>query len=1181
MSKSTKRRAIVRAGFCLSLLFITGTAWAQAGGTLTGTVRDQTGAAVAGANLTLTNTATQGHWNTVTTETGSYTIPTLPPGTYDLATADAGFKTSTQRGIVIQVATTTSLDIALELGSVTESIDVRADVRQVESDTSEVGTEVSPGLVEALPLQVSGQVRSPVQFIELTPGFTGNLPNSPTSQLSFKINGGQEGGTDILLDGVSISLTHPNLQMNYGIGVEAVAEFKVLSGDFPAQYGRATGGIVDLVSKSGTNEFHGTAYGILRDKIFDANSWLNNYGVVSNGVWAPIPRGNDSQKDFGAEVAGPIWIPKLYNGKNKTFFMFNTEEYRYKTGGAGVTSVPDASWNQGNFSNLLVPTTSLGITYPAHQLYDWTTCNPGPCQPFAGNIIPTSRIDPVISKAMAYFPAAQNSSVYNNFTTSSLSSTQANMFTAKIDEYITAKQKISGSWSYDDRPVIASSNLGSIFTTENPTQYTYYDRLSYSYIISPTLINQFTGGFDETHRAEVNMIPTLGQDLAAKIGLKGVTNVQLPSFLVSSGVGITTDPDSADSVFIDNSWHWNDAVSWIKGRHSLKFGVDFRALQFDTPQEAYSSGRFLFTPNQTSNLIDANSGFAYASLYLGAANGAWIPTPQEVGMRTKYFGYYAQDDFKVNSRLTVNVGLRWDVSTPVKEAWDRLSWMNPTLPNPGAVTTSGSELPGAYEFAGSGTGRTGTDTPQSIYWKALAPRIGFAYALTPNTVIRSAYGIYYSPIIVNGFAQVESTGFSNSCRIAAASSTTAPIIQPGTMTGYPCVQPPFINPTISNGALGGSPSTILSDTVEPGRIHNWNLDVQHQFAKDFMLDVAYVGAHGDHLQAEQRAPNQLPAQDLARGGCLKVLITQQATNPACAGQAPVAIPYTNFLSDWGSAATVGQALRPFPQYSDLQLDNAEEGNPFGFYTYQALQVKVSKRFSNGLTFLAGYAWSKTLTNADGAYPPEGGWNNQDQASIQDNYNAGAAKALSAQDVPQWFVLSYSYELPFGKGKPFLNQGRVANAIVGGWKVAAIHTYESGMPISINCGGSYTSGLFNPACYVNANSGVSTSYNNTSSNYGQIYAFNPAAFSQPASYTLGDAPRITSLRETNSLNEDVTFQKTFSFYERVNATLRLEAFDALNRHRFTSIDNTVTDPTFGSYNGVGGNRTMQVSLRLNF
>jgi hypothetical protein len=279
---------------------------------------------------------------------------------------------------------------------------------------------------------------------------------------------------------------------------------------------------------------------------------------------------------------------------------------------------------------------------------------------------------------------------------------------------------------------------------------------------------------------------------------------------------------------------------------------------------------------------------------------------------------------------------------------------------------------------------------------------------------------------------------------------------------------------------------------------------------------------------------------------------------------------------------VAQALRPFPQYTDFNLDNSSEGNQFGFYTYEALQAKVQKRFSAGLTLLASYAWSKTLTNADGAYPPEGGWNNQDQANMQNNYNAGAEKALSAQDTPQWFVLSYTYELPFGKGKPFLNRGGVVNAIVGGWNIGAIQTYESGTPISINCGGSYNSGLFNPSCRVNAVPGVSEFLSNQGPFlFGQTKAFNPAAFSQPASYTLGDTSRISNIRLPASLDEDISLEKRFSFSEKVNALFRMEAFNAFNRHRFANIDNTVTDPSFGQYTSASGNRSMQASLRLSF
>jgi hypothetical protein len=1146
-------------------LLLPGAAWAQGAGTLTGAVTDPSGALIANATVSVVNTATGVKRNTVTTADGVFTASNLVPGTYTVVISSAGFKDYQQTGVTISVGTTSTLNVALRLGSASETVEVHADVSQVESGTSELGTSVSQQLMTDLPLQVAGQVRNPVQFISLTPGFTGSLPNTPTSQLSFKINGGQEGGTDVLVDGASISLVHPNLQMNYGVGTDAVAEFRVMTATFPAEYGRATGGIVDLVTKSGTNQIHGTAYEIVRNSVLDANGWWNNYQGVQ--------RGPDNQNDYGFEVAGPVWLPKIYNGKDKTFFMFNMERYQYKSGGSGLNTVPDTAWNQGDFSNLLTPTTSLGVTHAAHQLYDYTTCNPGPCQAFSGNIVPLTRVDRVVSNAMSYLTKPQTDAVYNNFVNNQISEFKAKLWTLKIDEYLTSRQKITGSWSYDQRPLTQTNSLGDIWTTENPTQDTAYGRFNHVFTISPTMVNYLNFGFSRTSRSEVNMISTLNQNLAAKIGLKGVSPAQLPSFLPD---GVTATPDSADSSFIDNTYQINENLTWIEGRHSFKFGVDERSMEFNSPQLAYSSGRFIFGSAQTSNTIDPNSGFSYASMFLGAADTAWIPTPQNFGMRTRYWGGFAQDDIKISQKLTLNAGLRYELATPVREAFNRQSWMDPTVANPGA-----DGLPGAYVFAGSGTGRTGLDSPQSVYKKGFGPRLGLAYQLTPNTVIRSAYGIYYSPIIVNGFAQTDSDGFSNSYRVSAPGGSTQPVIVPGQMTGYPGAIPPFINPTVANGANGGQPSVIMSNMAQPGRIQNWTLDIQRQLGKDFVLDVAYVGAHGDHLQAEQRAPNQVNPIYLSKGACLSVLITEQGTNPACSGQTPVAAPYTNFVSDWGSQATVGQALRPFPQYQDFNLDNSSDGNPFGFYTYHALQAKLEKRYSNGLTFLVSYAWSKTLTNADGAYPPEGGWNNQDQATIQNNYNAAAEKSLSAQDVPQWFVMSYTYDLPFGKGKKFLNHGGIANAVIGGWKVGAIHTYESGTPISINCGGGYTSGLFTPSCRANVVSGVSESISNGDFVFGQSKAFNPAAFSQPASYTLGDASRISNIRLPASLNEDISLQKGFSIKEKANAIFRIEAFNAFNRHRFSSVDNTVTDPSFGNYTSASGNRTMQGSLRISF
>ncbi|MGH9403434.1 MAG: carboxypeptidase regulatory-like domain-containing protein [Terriglobia bacterium] len=1177
MSTVPKYSGLIALAVGMLLLLLPVSARCQATAALAGSVKDQSGAIVPNATVTVTNEATKAVWTSVTTNAGLYTLPNLPPGNYDLAVSASGFRQFVQSGITVTVGSTTTADVVLQVGKTSQSVEVHANAPLLQATSSEVGTTVQANFIAQLPLQVSGQVRDPIQFVELTPGFSGSIPDNPSSQLSYKINGGQEGGTDVLVDGASTSLTHPNLQMQYGVGADAVGEFKVITGSFPAQYGRATGGIVNLVLKSGTNQLHGTAYDYIRNSIFDANGWYNNYRGVQKGP--------DNQNDYGFNIGGPVWLPKVYDGRNKTFFMFNAELYRFKQGGFSNVTVPDAAWENGDFSNLLTPTTSLGVKYPAHQLYDYTTCNPGPCQPFAGNIIPMNRIDPVVEKEFAYMPKPQNGNVYNNFLSNDVTNTQVNLWSLKVDEYITPKQNISGSWSYDDVPKLATRSLGDIYTTKNPTQYTDYGRLNYNYSFSPTLLNYANFGFSRTDRLEQNLIPTLGKNLAAQVGLKGVTGVQLPSLLPSNGVLGT--PDSADSYFIDNGYEIDDNLTWMKGRHSMMFGVDVRRMEFNSNQLAYTSGRFLFGQSQTSNLgdpnFDPNSGFGFASLFLGAAGTAWVPTPEDIGLRTRYYAVFAQDDFKATSKLTLNLGLRYEIPTPITESHDRLSWMNPTLANPGA-----GGLPGAMVFAGSGPGRTGLSTPESTYYKSIAPRVGLAYLLTPNTVIRAGYGIYYSPMIVSGFAEVDSAGFSNSCQLTSGSSTQ-PVLIPGQMTGYPCALPPFINPTLTNGSKGGSPLYLLTNTAIPGMIHNWTLDVQRQLGKNLLLDVGYVGSHGYHLDAEDAAPNQVNPKYLSYGGCLNVLITQQATNPACAGKPTVAIPYPNFLTDWGGQATVAQALRPFPQYTDMLLDNDLNANPIGYYDYDGFQVQLQKRFSAGLTFLASYSWQKTLTNSDGAYPPEGGWNNADQAGTQNTYNQAADKALSAQDVPQSFVLAYTYELPVGTGRRFLSSSnRLANAVVGGWTVGAVQTYESGTPISIRCSNSYTSGLLvpslggnPPSCRVNVVPGVPEYLSNQGPAGIGVEDFNRAAFAEPANFTLGNASRVSNIRLPAGLDEDISIEKKFNMTERFNAILRLEMFNAFNRHAFGGLDNTVTDPNFGQFTNAGGNRTMQMSLRLSF
>ena len=403
-----------------------------------------------------------------------------------------------------------------------------------------------------------------------------------------------------------------------------------------------------------------------------------------------------------------------------------------------------------------------------------------------------------------------------------------------------------------------------------------------------------------------------------------------------------------------------------------------------------------------------------------------------------------QDDWKLRPNLTVNAGFRYEIPKPVTEAHNQMSFIDPTLPNSGA-----GGLPGAYVFEGSGPGRLGGSTPQDTFHSSYGPRIGLAYQAFPGTVVRAGYGIYYSNLKIGGFGENDSAGFFGHYNYPTPESPQTPAAVLSQITAYPGPTPPFIDPTVQNGQ---QPTFILSKTARPGTIQTWTLDIQQQIAGGVLLDMAYVGDHGDHLQAFLHDPNQGNPVDQARGACLEVSVDSQAGNSACAGQTPVASPYAGF------SGSVAQALRPFPQYSNAQVDSVTMSDPFGTYTYNALQVQVQKRYAQGLSILANYTWSKNITNADSEYPLQAAWEGNGTSGALNTYNLKVEKALSQFDMPQRAVFSYTYELPFGKGKRFANKGGAVNVLAGGWQVAGVQTYESGTPLAVTSP-NWDSGIF--------------------------------------------------------------------------------------------------------------------------
>ena len=854
---------------CLACCLIAAPLWGQTNsGSLQGTVTDPSGAALAGATVTARNMDTGLAITTVTTDAGLYSVPNLPPGRYSVSVEAPSLKKYTQQGVTVPTGTAVSLDIQMQLGGVTENITVSADASQLETATSDTGATVERSLVANLPLEVSGTIRNPVQFITLVPGFVGGVANDPGSNSSddFKVNGGQEGGTDVLVDGVSISLVSPNTQWNKGVSTDAIQEFKVLQSNFSPEFGESGDGIVSLTVKSGTNQFHGSAYDYLRNRVLDANSWKNNTTGNKKGI--------NTQNDFGFTAGGPVYFPHLYHGKDKTFFFFAYEGFRFRTGSNQLRDLPNENFRKGDFSALCqtgfaggtcndrapnpanppppnAPCISGDVRAQClvtHQLYDPTSgaAIPGDVLTNDSNFKPSA----VMTKVFALLPPTTGG-LTQNVTDHSLSSTTANLFDAKIDHAFSDKHRISGGFDYDNTRTGGASSLSPIFGSSTP-QNTRYARFSDNYIFSPTVVNQFLFGFSRRYRAEGSN--SIGQGFPAKIGLTGVNNTTFPCFKFFGGSYREVLNNCGDSEFADNVYQINDSVSWVKGKHNLKFGGGVRMLQFNVRRLTQSSGEFDFDPAQTSN-GGVGNGDAVASSLFGLVNQGFLNYGAFSGVRYKDFYFFAQDSYKLTSRLTLNYGLRYDLDKPATEAFNRFSAVDPTLPNPGA-----GGILGAYTYFGTGAGRNGRTRPQDTYTKAFGPRLGFAYSINSKTVVRGGYGIFYEPLKEGSFADQDGLGFFNKETL-----TTANVAPFQIDSGVPHLLPPT-GPFTPEGQNGnGGVILVPRNSGRPADIQTWNLDIQRQITTNLVVSAAYVGSKGTHLPALNIIPNQVNPSFLSLG----------------------------------------------------------------------------------------------------------------------------------------------------------------------------------------------------------------------------------------------------------------------------------------------------------------------------
>jgi hypothetical protein len=1181
-------------------------------GILAGTVFDPSGAAIEGAQVVAKAEATTFSLTTNTGPDGGFRFPSLPIGLYDVTVSHPGFSTQTQPGVNVQISTTTSVKITLEVGAAEQTITVEAESTRIETESSEVGTVITSQQVVQLPLALGGvgAMRSPEAFVFLAPGTTGpGTANSNNGIFISKIGGGQSFGADVLLDGTSILRSENGSSFDEAApSVEAISEFKVITSSMPAMYGRTTGGVETFTTKSGTNQFHGTAYDILQNEDLNANSWFNNAFAAQcapgdtgcRDQYAPAP---DKKNDYGVNLGGPVLIPKLYNGRNRSFFFFNWEQYNQHIGGTATSILPTTAERSGDFSGILNTGVVLGTNpctgAPVYQgeIFDPNTTTIGPtgvpCRtPFPGNIIPASRISAVTKNFLSVLPPT-NALLPNgqNFVLNSGTSLMNTTYTIRIDHSLSDKSKIFGMYdtrdnsrfvggNYNLPPPLASNGWDQNFVT-------HYGRAGWDYILSPTLLNHLSLGYNRTNSQNYSIAALQGinnnVNWNSRFGITGITGVNFP--ITNMGENTPQLSASNNDNEVDNGERLNDSLSWMKGRHNLTFGFDFRNQNFGRLGGNNDSGTYNFARAETAayQALTGPSGNSIASFMLGAVDNAnaFIPahTPRWI---SQYYAGFVQDDWKVTSNFTLNVGLRWSVDVPRYESYDDTSNFSPAVPNPAA-----GGIPGGMVFGNTCHCNAKWATTKYHDW---APRLGFAF--NPNGgrfVIRGGYGIMYSPLQYTDFGGNQVQGYSGTPTFQSVNGFNPAF---NWDTGFPpSAPPPFLDPSVVNK---GNPNWIQPRFGQPGIIQSWSFQVQGQVSKDMVATAGWVGQRAQNLRSAIMNWNNIPPQFLALGNALN--------QPVAGNTLGVTAPYPTFFADWGANAPVWRALRPFPQYDYIYMDVLQN---IGQSSYNSLQASLERRLAAGLSLQASFTWSKTITDADSILPGINGGISQ----IQNPANLQQEKALSSQDIPYAFTAAILYQVPFGKGKPMLNHG-IAGAILGNWEIGTVLRYQTGVPISFGCangipgwqncvrfnrasapplnpkvhGGGFdpfVDNFFNPVCSYLGEAGCAFADPNT-----ELIAPGSTVTVQQGRggpYSFGDYPRNNGdARSPNYYNEDFSVLRNFPIYERATLQLKAEFLNAFNRHIFSVPDANPYDSNFGHVTGtIDVQRIIQFTARLNF
>ncbi len=1147
-----KRIVVGLLAVCLTLIGQTITA------SLEGTASDPTGALIPGAKIQIRNTATGVVTNLQSGTDGRFVAVSLPAGNYSVTAEAAGFKRTERTGIVLEVNQKAVVDITLEVGAVNETVEITSQAPLLDAASSAVGQVVDNKSIVNLPMNQ----RNPYSLVFLTPGVTGSV-NAEFNQANISINGGRPGSNEILVDGIPSAPPLVNPIQGYTVypSVDAVQEFRVQTDSYSAEFGRSGGGIINLIYKSGTNDLHGSVYEFLRNSKLDSNNFFSN----RNG----IPLSSFKRSQFGVSAGGPVEIPKLYHGRNKTFFFADYEGLRQRSLTTLSNTVPTALQRAGDFSQ------TLDAAGKPVTIYDpLTTQHSGSGfirQAFPGNIIPSNRFDPVGRNVMKYYPlpngpGAANSGA-NNFNVAGASIYNANQFDIKVDENINDNNRFFTRYSHRKldfpAPNLLPGNLAPYDGALNQPQIVNNGAFDYTHNLTPTFLMDFRYGFGRslllfTPHSDGFDPTTLGfpsyiDANSERLMFPGIA----PSNYLSLGASGSSFRHNA---FETHNLSMNNTK--VLTRHVLKFGFETRLVRVNNSEAGNSVGAYNFSRGFTQgpdpNRASVDAGDAIASLLLGlGSGGTFTKCFKCVSTQSTYWAGYFGDDWKVSGKLTLNLGLRYELETPRTERYNRLNVFDPNVASPLAGPAGLPNLQGGLVFAGvNGNSRRQFPVDANNF----APRFGFAYQATTNTVLRGGFGIFYAPSLRAAGGSVGNFGWRSDTPYIGTADGVTPLNY--LSNPFPSGFAPVLGS--SQGLLTGIGSSIaasiIGDSVTPYS-ENWSFGVQRQLPGNVLLDASYVGSHGVHLNVTGEGDvslNQLTAAQIALGTQLQ----QQVANPfyGLISISPLnakTIPYS-FL------------LRPYPQFTTV-YDMYQTG---GISNYHSLQVKVEKRFSSGLSLLASYTDAKLIDDYSIIS------NVGRQAGLQDIYDRHADRGVSANDISQRFVMSYVYALPFGRGMKFGGGwNRAVDAVLGGWQMNGILTLQTGMPLALSAAN--TSNAGNPSERPNTNgqyAGLSGPVVDRLDRY-----FDTSAFSQPAPFTFGNVGRtISNIRGPGTRGMDFSLFKNFKLVEKVSLQFRAEAFNLTNTPVFGFPNQAVNSAAFGTITGqANAPRQLQFALKLLF